>query len=355
MKKIEIIIAFLLMVAINDDCDFYHYYDNENILRCTDSYVCPDGFSKLKHNTTECINDCSKDSNYKYEFKNECYEACPYPETELINDTCSVICNEEKPFEDLSTHECIETCDLFQMMTLECKLKYQTNETIKLLEELFEDFLNNLSPEFNDTPIEITPGMPITLNITPKIDDNPETQFNHRECISLLKKYYNIPENETISVFKIDNMDLGIEYEYYRADRTKLDHSICSNLQPKEESRASTGFKDLIHPEDVKCTIDKPFRNSLKGECSEICKPEDYMEGNCILTYQTDGKNDKLTIEEQNKIKNSILNQLDYVFTSEQYYNTYLNGLDSTDDVRNFGNMKISFSSLESQMKNINS
>ena len=50
MKKIEIIIAFLLMVAINDDCDFYHYYDNENTLRCTDSYVCPDGFSKLKHN-----------------------------------------------------------------------------------------------------------------------------------------------------------------------------------------------------------------------------------------------------------------------------------------------------------------
>ena len=160
MKKIEIIIALLLMVAINDDCDFYHYYDNENILRCTDNYVCPDGFSKLKHNTTECINDCSKDSNYKYEFKNECYEACPYPETELINDTCSVICNEEKPFEDLSTHECIETCDLFQMMTLECKLKYQTNETLKLLEKLFEDFLNNLSPEFNDTPIEITPVIP---------------------------------------------------------------------------------------------------------------------------------------------------------------------------------------------------
>ena len=205
MKKIEIIIALLLMVAINNNCDFYHYYDNENTLRCTDNYVCPDEFSKLKHNTTECINDCSKDSNYKYEFKNECYEACPYPETELINDTCSVICNEEKPFEDLSTHECIETCDLFQMMMLKCTLKYKTNETIKLLEELFEDFLNNLSPEFNDTPIMITPGMPITLNITPKIDDNPETQFNHRECISLLKKYYNIPENETISIFKIDN------------------------------------------------------------------------------------------------------------------------------------------------------
>ena len=84
-------------------------------------------------------------------------------------------------------------------------------------------------------------------------------------------------------------------------------------------------------------------------EVHEICKPEDYMEGNCILTYQTDGKNDKLTIEEQNKIKNSILNQLDYVFTSEQYYNTYLNGLDSTDDERNFGNMKISFSSLETK------
>ena len=111
----------------------------------------------------------------------------------------------------------------------------------------------------------------------------------------------------------------------------------------------------MIHPEDVKCTIDKPFKNSLKGECSEICEPDDYMERNCILDYQTDGKNEKLTIEEQNKIKNSILNQLDYIFTSEQYYNTYLNILDSTDDVRNFDNMKISFSSLESQMKNINS
>ena len=71
------------------------------------------------------------------------------------------------------------------------------------------------------------------------------------------------------------------------------------------------------------------------------------------MELKSNRENDKLTIEEQNKIKNSILNQLDYVFTSEQYYNTYLNGLDSTDDVRNFGNMKISFSSLENQMKNI--
>ena len=133
------------------------------------------------------------------------------------------------------------------MMSLKCTLKYGNIDTNKLLEELLKGF-NNQSSEFNNTPIEISPGMPITLNITPKIHDNPETQFNHEECINLLKKHYNIPENETISIVKVDNMDLSIEYEYYRANGTKLDHSICSNLQPKEESRTSTDFKDLIHP-----------------------------------------------------------------------------------------------------------
>lgn len=64
---------------------------------------------------------------YKYEFRNECYEECPFPESKLSNDKayfCEVICMEEKPFVLIREQKCIEYCKINELNKNLCLLKF---------------------------------------------------------------------------------------------------------------------------------------------------------------------------------------------------------------------------------------
>jgi len=55
-------------------CPFYHYTDiNNNKVICTDSLNCPEPYNKLIINKSECIDDCTRDSEYKFEHEGFCY------------------------------------------------------------------------------------------------------------------------------------------------------------------------------------------------------------------------------------------------------------------------------------------
>ena len=62
-----------------DTCeDGYKYYDSiNNINYCTSDYSCPKSFDKLIPIKQQCIDECQKGSNYKYEFNHTCYQECP--------------------------------------------------------------------------------------------------------------------------------------------------------------------------------------------------------------------------------------------------------------------------------------
>ena len=100
MSNMKLIFLFFLIVISLENCDYYHYFDNDNNIKCTFNYSCPEEFNKLIPNKKECVKDCKKDPIYKYEYKYECLEKCPSPETELINETfCSEISTKEKPYQ----------------------------------------------------------------------------------------------------------------------------------------------------------------------------------------------------------------------------------------------------------------
>ena len=77
------------------ECDYYFYYDLNNNYNCTIDDKCPDNFNKLIISKKECIDDCSKDDIYFYEYKNKCYEYCP-DGTVLVNNT-----NKCKEYKDI--------------------------------------------------------------------------------------------------------------------------------------------------------------------------------------------------------------------------------------------------------------
>ena len=58
-------------------CDYYYYLDSSEEFQCTIEKKCPDNYSLIEEKNL-CINNCSEDNEYKYEYNNTCYKENPY-------------------------------------------------------------------------------------------------------------------------------------------------------------------------------------------------------------------------------------------------------------------------------------
>lgn len=95
------------------NCEYYFYFENISYYFCTEKNICPNKYNKLIKNKKQCIDNCSMDDIYKFEFRNECYKECPYPVSKISNDNpnfCEVICTEEKPFVLIQEQRCVKNC-----------------------------------------------------------------------------------------------------------------------------------------------------------------------------------------------------------------------------------------------------
>ena len=55
-------------------CDYYYYFDENDIYHCTENESCPEPFDKFIEYKNKCIDDCNKDDTFIYEYINNCYE-----------------------------------------------------------------------------------------------------------------------------------------------------------------------------------------------------------------------------------------------------------------------------------------
>ena len=58
-------------------CPYYYYFDLEQNYICTIDNNCPDDYNKLIIEEKRCVNNCSKELIYKYEYNNTCFNSCP--------------------------------------------------------------------------------------------------------------------------------------------------------------------------------------------------------------------------------------------------------------------------------------
>jgi len=106
----KLIFFFILIDISLENCDYYHYFDNDNNIKCTFDNSCPLEFNKLIPKKKECTKDCKKDPIYRYEYKNECIEKCPSPETELIKETyCIEISIKRKMYKNHDENSLLKT------------------------------------------------------------------------------------------------------------------------------------------------------------------------------------------------------------------------------------------------------
>ena len=76
-----------------EQCQYYYYFNETNHYVCTPTESCPSNFNKLIITKLKCTDDCKKDDQYQYEYKNNCIALCPegikiYEAQKLCLDEC---------------------------------------------------------------------------------------------------------------------------------------------------------------------------------------------------------------------------------------------------------------------------
>ena len=285
-------------------CTYYFYQDKINkIFYCTESLGCPIEFNKLVNEKKECLKSCEEDEEYKYEFQKKCYKECPEGSIKTENKTdinnkyyCQAICTEEFPFEILSAQECVKYCPIKDIQENLCILNYKVskkdkennddnneNENNKDEEDLKEQILmlqnieaGFISEDYNTSNLEKGKDeiiqdekMKITLTTTQNQKNNTNnniTIIDLGECESLLRKEYNIPDDELLYMKKVDMIQEGlkipkVEYDVYSKLGGKI--LVKLNLIVCKNSKVSLSIPMVISENIDKLNISSGHYNDM--------------------------------------------------------------------------------------------
>ena len=241
-------------------CEYYYYFNIYELYSCTSNFQCPAESNLLIRKKNKCIDDCSKDDTYQYQYSGECYIECP--EGTIPNGyKCEV---EKKNLCSLSNYN----------------LSLTFNELIK---ENIDIYSKNYAEEFNYTNNKI-------MNYTNKeyslvfyknvfcIKELSLTipQIDFGDCYQKVQFNYNITEDLLIAILDkyVDNGNPITSYLFFNPiDGERINASeICKdeNIILKENVLTFQG----IDPYIVKFFADQNINifNISDKFYSDICK-----------------------------------------------------------------------------------
>ena len=251
-------------------CQYYYYFNENDDYICTENGTCPEIYNKLIPEEFRCINKCENDYIYKYEYNNICYRRCPegtkykldekicIEENNIIETTYNNLINETMINRIIeSDYENEKSVNLNEILTSEIISENEFNYDINnyknesIDDSTFENIkenhlLKNYQKVKNGNDIEVeTKNSLITMTNTHNQKNNiykNKTTVDLGECETELIKNYNISENASLYILKIDKREEGmkipkIEYEVYYplngTDLDVLDLTICKNKNLK--------------------------------------------------------------------------------------------------------------------------
>ena len=324
----------------------------------------------------KCIDDCSHDSTYSYEYNNICYENCPdgtrtTPEnqylcgeyTDVPTEAPTIITEKMSDFteniletyntDDTTYYEYIRTCNSIELFNNECELVYN-NKILKddiekiIKEDIINGTLNDLINEYVSNQRE---DLIINYNnikyeiITTNKYNNEEKDISFielGECEYILKQ-----NNGELVIFKIDIYKEGllipiVEYEIYDLNnKKKLDLNICKdkkielllpcNIDENEEFKyniSSEYFHDICFSYTTTFGTDITIsdrRNEYIDNKMSLC------ENNCIyMGYNSDIKKSMCECEIKENL--SLISEIEK--RNDKLLNIFTN-------IENFANLNI--------------
>ena len=232
-----------------------------------------------------CYNSC-KTCNIGGDFTNHHCLICKneFP-IEIINNNiinCYKNCSYYYYFNDLVNYHCSDYCEINELLTEKCIIRYLTNNTkeeevIQIQDKILENInISFISSNYNTTNIdngaeEIIKYNKLTMTLT--TTDNQRNNINNNvttidfsECEQVLRNIYNISDDKKIYIFKIDaeqdKMKIPkIEYNVYYKENKNL---IELNLNYCKDCRTN-----LLIPIEINENLD--ILNSSGGYYNDIC------------------------------------------------------------------------------------
>ena len=222
---------------------------------CNDQ--CFKNFVMLDLKNNRCAEFCNE-TDFKYEFQNNCYENCPegsipYNNSIINGYFCEPNYTKEKSYEIVPKQEYVDKCSFNDITDINSILNYneKKEDDINIHDFILKNIENDFtSKDYNTSKLDndeneiyVYEKMTITLTTT-KIQENIRnmniTTIDLGECEDLLKDKYNISRNEKLYIKKIDIIQEGmkipkIEFDvYYKLNGInleKLDLSICEDTK----------------------------------------------------------------------------------------------------------------------------
>ena len=287
------------------ECDTYYYFDNDKNFICLNKTECPNNYNNLIEEKNQCIDNCENDPEYKFNFRKKCYKECPVGisyESKTQKYFCEVNCNKSMPFEIIEYQTCVQNCSIWQLNNKICKINFKSdnkNDTDTAQEKMVNDIKEEMIKGIDTSGIDegeniVIQEEDVTVTITKNSNQKNEinkktntTSIDLGDCETLLKDKYNIPENESLYILKMDVKQDGykipkIQYEVYYplyndSKLYLLNLSICKDINI-----------DIYLPMSLNLSLDEIDPNSKFY--NDIC-----------TTYTTENGTD-LTLSERKKI-----------------------------------------------------
>ena len=327
---------------------------------------------KIIYGKDTCVYDCSLDNEYKYEFKNTCYNDCPngtYLSNE--NNKCIRICGEDLPFE--MNEECIINCNAQDFLNNICKIN---NQNINAKQYM----INKIKKEIIDGSVDLLLSKVLNEDKKDYFIKNNNTEIFHLtslynqknneynnlsiidigECEYLLKEIYKIENNETLILFKIDfyieNYSIPItEYEIFHPQtKKKLDLKYCNQTKMKIFSPVikvdeehlykynpnSEYYTDKCFPYTSDCgndeTLEKrksEFNNNHLSLCENNCMFNEYNKDTKMVICECAFKTEFMDLSEILSKKDELLYYNFQLETDNSYSNSYSDNSFNTNNV----------------------
>ena len=218
-----------------EKCNNYYYFDTDFhcVLNCPNNY-------KLIVSKKKCIEDCTNDDTFKYEFKNNCYKSCP---SNSIPSNDNIYICEEK----IEEEQCILTQN---------ELPFSNNEiSVSDLNSYTQTYANSFTNtnKYVSTYTNKFISIYIYKNITcleMKIDSAPQIDFG--ECYTKVKNHFNFSDELIISVININNENSKPITTYAFSNPITGELISSSEICSKEKIVVQEDVKTLIASIDDK-------------------------------------------------------------------------------------------------------
>ena len=248
-----------LVYCVNNSSNNQRLRDELSLIKCSINDCSIDwkkNKKKIIPDKNMCINDCTLDEIYKYEYKGICYDRCPkgtnsnkengflcelivnecfakYPFIIVKNKTCEEECHSEDFFNDICSINTINNksqSDAKSILISTIIKEIEDGTLNKLLSGVIFEEKNDIIKINNDVLYQLTSSFNQKNNEYENI-----TTINLGECETILKDNYNIQLSDSLIIFKIEQYieDLYIpliEYEIFNPiTNEKLNLDCCKN------------------------------------------------------------------------------------------------------------------------------